>query len=61
MVYEVMCKCDFKVLRFFMTTFEMYEFSTAIFIKVFSYQIFDVKFMVKNWWRMAFTLGKYID
>ena len=43
LVYEAMCTCDFKFLRTFVKIFEMYEFCTAIFIKVFSYQIFDVK------------------
>ena len=35
----------------------MYEFSAAVFIKVSSYQIFDVNevFMAKNWWRMIFA------
>ena len=42
-VYEVMCTCGFKFLRTFVRIFEMYELSTAIFIKVFSYKIFHVK------------------
>ena len=43
LVYEVMCTCGFKFLRTFVRIFEMYEFSAAIFIKAFSYQIVDVK------------------
>ena len=56
-VYEVMCTCGFKFLRTFVRIFEMYEFSAAVFIKVSSYQIFDVNevFMIKNWWRMIFA------
>ena len=42
-VYEVMCTCGFKFLRTFVRIFEMYELSAAIFIKVFSCQIVDVK------------------
>ena len=43
MVYEVMCTCGFKFLRTFVRIFETCELSAAIFIKVFSYQTFDVK------------------
>ena len=52
-----MSTCGFKFLRTFVKIFEMYEFSAAVFIKVSSYQIFDVNevFMIKNWWRMIFA------
>ena len=43
LVYEVVCTCGFEFLKTFVRIFEMYEFSAAPFIKVLSYQSFDVK------------------
>ena len=43
LVYEVVCACGIELLRTFLRIFVMHEFSAAIFIKVLSYQSFDVK------------------
>ena len=43
MAYEVVYACGFELLRTFLKIFVMYELSTAVFIKVFSYENFDVK------------------
>ena len=44
LVYKVLWACGFEYLKTFLRNFVMYEFSAAVFIKVLSYQSFDVKF-----------------
>ena len=43
LVYEVVYSCSFEFLRNFFRKFVKYEFSAAPFIKILSYQSFDVK------------------
>ena len=42
LVYDAVCACGFEFSKTFARIFEMYEFFAAIFIKVLSYQSFDV-------------------
>ena len=46
LAYEVEYACGFEFLRTFLRIFVMYEFSAAVFIKVLSYQSFDVKWLL---------------
>ena len=48
LIYEAVCACGFECLRTFVRIFEMYEFSAANFIKILSYQSFDVKYLLTS-------------
>ena len=63
LVYEVVCTSGFEFLKTFVRIFEMYEFSIATFIKVLSYQSFDVKCLSQKIGGVWFSLliNKLID
>ena len=48
LIYEVVCACGFECLRMFVRIFELYQFSAANFIKILSYQSFDVKYLLTS-------------
>ena len=57
LVYEVVWACGFELLRIF-KVFVMHEFSAAIFIKVLSYQIFDLKCLLLSWDAYAYRQAR---